>query len=778
MEWKLNPNAVNQLTKGTVIFTEGEPVFSIALVIKGRVLIHNDGAKMVVSTGAFLGVNDLYTGKFQSTYTALDELFIYAFPVNQNEELEQIFSINSDYHGFMVASNNRTIYDLNQIYQGMRKHFSGIYEALTESYKEYLDTANRRGYRARTSDRFEELYLPEYGLELMEDRIQYYIECRALPMEVIKAFYSYGNAITLYQVNDQAGIINQLIGILKEQAKNYISLIECLFDDTETCFFQLIAGLALEINRAGGDNQEFLSLMDRIKKEVYKADDFVKRMIGLPYSVDRKRMEEIYSLLLTDTKETEAIDKETFLKYSKEDSERAIQEMENSFQKIMDYAEIGTEKADSMMETMLDFINLRDRGSSDNDARLIRRNVTVNHYEIYMKVFLKAYKTKQAPKIIELFLKYGYADERLLTNEQLLSLYFLKETPYNGLCGVYNIKEWLTLIYEGRKDPSKNEFDMEYPEYVRSLRKQGKLTEEEGKDWLVNPIRKVEYEIQNMFRYNNRTTNGQISIFVPVLHRDMLANDFDRIHVTPEKINATMEQLLAIDYSVFDHEVIYSNEEKKIIKEYIIKRVYPDVILMPTIGCNGIMWQEITGKKRDTSGRFLFPIFTDTNLTSLMVKVFGRFRWEMCRTIEGTAWNDIKHKSLTSEYSDYLQFYRKNKELSEERKEKLKNQIQKGRNNSREIFVIDYEQWINYEAKGAIKLNKPVREMLATYCPFAKEIRERLEKQPLFEEAMARYNRDKLKKIREVESRHRLLEKERIEVVPELLATLNYYKQY
>ena len=46
-------------------------------------------------------------------------------------------------------------------------------------------------------------------------------------------------------------------------------------------------------------------------------------------------------------------------------------------------------------------------------------------------------------------------------------------------------------------------------------------------------------------------------------------------------------------------------------------------------------------------------------------------------TIEGTAWNDIKVKSLTSEYSDYLQFYRKNRELSEERKEKLKYQIQR-----------------------------------------------------------------------------------------------------
>ncbi|NLP35279.1 MAG: Crp/Fnr family transcriptional regulator, partial [Clostridiales bacterium] len=118
MEWNINPNKLNQLGKGTVIFTEGESVFSIALVIKGRVLIQNNGAKLVVSSGAFLGVNDLYTGKYQSTYTAVDDLLIYAFSVNQQDDLEQVLSMNNDYHGFMVASNNHIISELDQIYRG------------------------------------------------------------------------------------------------------------------------------------------------------------------------------------------------------------------------------------------------------------------------------------------------------------------------------------------------------------------------------------------------------------------------------------------------------------------------------------------------------------------------------------------------------------------------------------------------------------------------------------------------------------------------------------
>jgi len=777
MGWKINPNAANQLIKGTQIFTEGEPVYSIALVLKGRVIIHNNGAKMIVGSGTFLGVNDLFTGRYQSTYTALDDLLIFAFSVNQQEQLEQILSINNDYHGFMVASNSRIILELDQIYQGIRKFLSSLFEFITNSYRDYLDRGSRLGYRVKTLDTIANLSVPMLDLDMLEDRINYYIEYKNLPMDVVKAFYSYGNDLTLYQVKDQVSIINQQIEILKDLSDNFIAMVDCLFNDTENCFFQLIANLILEIGKEGGDNQELFNLMKRIMEEVNNADAFINRALGIPYTINGTRMEEIYNLLLKGSKGT-GNNIETFLKYPKEDANNAIEELYQSYQKILDYAEMKPDKAESMSNTMLDFINLKDRLSSDTDARLIRKKLTADFYEIYLKVFIKAYHSKRVPKVIDLFLKYGYADERLLTKEQLLSLYFLnKTTNADTPFGIYNIKEWLTLIYEGKKEPSKNEFDMEYPEFVNSLKKQGTLTEKEVKDWLVNPIRKIEYEIKNMFAYNNRTTNGQITTFVPVLHKDMLANDFERLYVTPEKIVNAVQELLEIDYSIFDREVIYSNEEKKIVKEYMIKRVYPDFILMPTVGSHGIMWQEITGKKRDTSGRFLFPIFTEVDLYSLMVKVCGRFRWEMCRTIEGTAWNDIKHKSLTSEYSDYLQFYRKNKDLTEERKEKLKAQIQKGRNNSREIFVMDYEQWINYEAKGAIKLNKPVREILATYCPFAKPIREKIKTQPLFEEAMARYYRDKQKKIREVESRHRYLEKDRIEIPQELLDTLEYYKE-
>ena len=46
--------------------------------------------------------------------------------------------------------------------------------------------------------------------------------------------------------------------------------------------------------------------------------------------------------------------------------------------------------------------------------------------------------------------------------------------------------------------------------------------------------------------------------------------------------------------------------------------------------------------------------------------------------------------SLTSEYFDYMQFYKKNTELSKDAKEKLQNSLVRAKNSFREMFVRDY----------------------------------------------------------------------------------------
>ena len=210
-------------------------------------------------------------------------------------------------------------------------------------------------------------------------------------------------------------------------------------------------------------------------------------------------------------------------------------------------------------------------------------------------------------------------------------------------------------------------------------------------------------------------------------------------------------------------------------KEYVIKRIYPDVIQAPVYGTTSSMWQEITGRRRDTPARFIFPVISENEVSKLVTKAFGRLHWEYCRCEQGAAWNNIQYKSLTSEYMDYIQYYRKNHELSEEKRDKIKSQILRARNNSREIFLIDYEMWIEFESNSAMKLNKVSRAILATYCPFQKEIRESLKNNMPFVEAMAAQQRQFGEKAREWDLRIKRRENNNLEVPDEFYTTYHYY---
>lgn len=774
MRYNLKTNAVNQLPKGTLIYTEGEPLNSIALLIKGNIQVHHCGAKYVAGPGSFLAVSDVSNGVYQSTYTSLDDSIIYVFGVEHKEDLDKILLINKDYSGFMIASLNRVIYELGRTYQDMVKCGRRLYNLLTENYKMYYEAALRLGYTARKPQWADDLAEPESVIEPDLDRMNYYMECARIPIDVMKSFYGTSNIITVYQIEDQSEIIGQLNEILKDYAKRLDLMLGYLIDESDKSLFGLIATHAIEIVNTDGNGEQFVGMLDNIVDNLSEVETFFENRLGRSLNIDRKHIEEIYRLINTGTKDRD-MSVQAYIKYSVEETKKALEDLKDSYRQILDYSEIDEDRANQMQNVMLDFINLKDRLSTDDYARKVRKQLSDMHYELYKAVFLKAYHDKNVPKIIDMFLKYGYADERLLTKEQLLSLYFLEDEEAS--CNVYNIKQWLTLIYEGKKEPSKNEFDQEYTEMLISMKSRGMITEGQFKEYCSDNERKLEYEIQNLLRYNNRITSGHITTFVPVLHRDVLTNMPDKSVLTPGKIKEVLDRIMEIDFSVFDWEVLYVDKAKNIEKEYIIKRVFPDIILMPTVGTNAVMWQDISGRKRGTPARFIFPVLFDADLYLNMVKLCGRFRWEMCRTIEGIAWNDIKYKSLTSEYSDYIQFYKKNKNLSEEKKEKIKLQIQKGRNNSREIFVIDYETWINFESTGAIKLNKLAREILATYCPFSKKIRDQLTIQPVFEEAFARFNKNRLKKIKELEGRYRMLQKDNIQPTEEMIDTLNYYKE-
>jgi len=441
----------------------------------------------------------------------------------------------------------------------------------------------------------------------------------------------------------------------------------------------------------------------------------------------------------------------------------------------MEYCSYSMEDMDRFKDLIDRYKDLTDKAGTDDVSRALRREIINEFYKLYENVFFTYAKTKREELYVDLFLNFGLMDETLLDDD---SIDFLCNFKYNsgGIPSmVYYMKDWLLEIYEGTRIPSKNEFDEEYVDYIRSKKKEMALSPEAERALLEDCEAKVKYELNNMFKYTHRILNGAPTSFYPMLTCGDDERTLASMCLSAEKINQALKSILQVDYSAFYRESLYENIQAGISKEVIVKEVFPEFILLPCAGVNGIMWQEISGKRINNPGRFILPAFFAADLSTTLLKLIGRFRWELCKTTLGVAWNDITVPSLTSEYSDYIQFYRKNHDLSAEKKEALKNQIARCRNNMRDVFVMDYCVWIKYESTGAMRLNKLSRKMLATYCPFAKNLREKYAGHPAFAEAMTKFNLERAKKCREITNRYNSLSRKGIELTDELIITEDYY---
>ncbi|MBE5960406.1 MAG: Crp/Fnr family transcriptional regulator [Lachnospiraceae bacterium] len=771
MRSELKPNAVNQIPKGNLIFQEGEAVEQICLILKGHVSMMNAGIKTVLSSGSFIGSNDIFIGRYLVDYTAKDDVMLYVFPAEGPESLQEILSINKDYSGLMILYLSNY---LREVYKG-RENLANLAESCSDfikkQYADYMEIGRKTSFSLKSMPVLEGLPAFENELETELRKINYYIDASGIPLDLQKSYYAAGGvSMACYQAEELSGLIKALILESREIA-DYLEEAVVALTGGEQSLFQNEVMLALHLKKNGQDAGQLTDMIDDMVGMINQAQTTLENRTNRTVMVDRARMEQLYYAVLSGS---QIIPDKKAAKVK--DVEKEVESLNDSLGQILRFANLKEERAAKFKADMELFLAEPDRLSTAAEVRSLKKEIASVFYELYEAVFFRAYGRDELPKAVELFLDFGYADERLLTKEQLYSLCKVEQGESSTPCEVHTLREWLTLIYENKKEPSKSELDVDYTDYVRELKKNGSITEQEEEAWLTDGVKKVHFEIEHMFKSNHKIVNGQISVFAPVLYKEAFPKNSDRAFLGKDTVNRVIERLLSVDYSIFYRESLYVNKDAGIEKEYIEQEVVPDIILLPGTGESGSMWQEITGKKRDTKGRFFLPVFMDTNLSDIMIKLFGRYRWELCRCIQGSAWNNIKYKSLTSEYMDYIQFYRKNSDLSAERKEKVKLQIQKGRNNIREIFVIDYEAWMK-ESGGMIKMNKVAREILATYCPFTKEIRTKLSTQPMFEEAMARFNREKAKKVQSLDLRYRALQRENIELTEELIETLRFYQE-
>lgn len=418
-----------------------------------------------------------------------------------------------------------------------------------------------------------------------------------------------------------------------------------------------------------------------------------------------------------------------------------IVNLDKCFEQICEYASIDAAETARLKEELDAYLALTDREGKEDVERRTRKKAVDLFYEVYEKAFFASLDDLEVPPVVSMFLNFGFMDVECVGEDIGNQLATLLESLYKCQSeSVYTIYTWLKAVYEGDREPSKNELDLDYRGYVIEERKAGNIPEDKVNEWMANQTEKVKFEIANFFKSANRTTSGKMSSFCPVITDNDFSAEPERMLLTVDALEEAIKKIEEVDFRIFLRERFYTDMDAGIKSEPYLAKVHPDIILLPNSGMRAMMWQECGGIKVDTPGRFVFPMFTLDDIDRLMMYCCGSFRWEICRKEQGARWNDISSECLTSDFYDYFTFYRKNKDLSAENKEKVKTLLKSSRNNMREAFTKQYAIWISFEAKGSIRLNKAERNIFAKYCPFAKIYRDKVSGHPMFEQSVSKYN--------------------------------------
>lgn len=744
-----------EIKNGNVIFESGQPFNSIGMIVKGSVrAVYSDG-EFFLDKGDIIGLCELYHTSYIFTYIASSDVTIVSFPY-QTGGLTALFNKQPDFIPLTAASCFKQMKSVMEVYEFSKYDCNSLYQYIMNSYSEYSQLCERYRVSPRALpdlETIEPLSLEEDIPQWMSD---YYenmsvVVTQTLPLSPVP-YADYVNGLLMKTSED----IAEIISVCRIMYDYKADISHLLMNENRLDLFDLFTTLYFRI---GQDKEDSAAISAAIGRVMINLDGFA--------SIDKELCEE----RVREYKDNLASMEEHGFDTVSSDSERTknASSVAGSLETILTYAECDGKIASDFRYYISEYKKQIDKNATDDENRNLRKNITKLFYKIYMAAFQVSLRGKDIPTILKMFFQFGYVDEELAGMENASYLYSIADDfPSSPERNVYTVYEWLKAIYEGKKEPSRNEFDTDYTAYLHELKVTGKISAAQEAQMAHENSQKVIFELENMFPLVNKITFGRLSTFCPVFSEHNVLKDLSRSLVTADKAVNVINEIRTVDFGAFCRETIYSNPEGGVAKEYISVEVLPDIILLPNIGIRGVMWQEIEGMKRTTPARLMSSIFQLEDFRSTFARLVGEFRWEMCKRVQGARWNDFSDRSLTSEYFEYIQFYKKNQDLTPDAKDKIKSAMQKAKNSYKEMFVRDYITWIMYEGNGSPRLNKVARNIIFTYCPFSKEVREKLKSNPLYKELLDRYDIRIAQKLHHMDNLYQKIQNSRLPIPQEI----------
>ena len=713
------------LQKDTTIYNEDQPVRVVGIIESGCIKMNSKYFSLTLDSGQVMGLLHLDGGVAFTTDITCEDTNIHAYRLETTFPDKNILQTDAKLQQASLKTVKCQLNSLIKYYSQYKEHLKDAVKLHTSLANKYIAICEKLHVNPKISNAQTDPCITEL-LNKTPYALSYYRDLENILSKYSDVFLQEHQAFTyglILKASKDAAAFKQYIDQLGDALIRYETM---FFNENYNDYFRYFSELLSRTHIGTEDYEEVSSLLTVLFDNLSQMP-FVDQSALLARMIEQKKK---MTVSVPETAPSPAV--------AKPESIQNI--LADSMNKILSATNEDEEFVSTFTKNLSSYKALTDKTVNTPTVSQLRRNLTADFHRLYANLALKYVTGAENSDVVKLFLNFGYIDEELAGMENAEALYkLLKADISDENEHIFTFINWLKAIYDGKREPSRNEFDMDYTDFLRTEKAAGKITAQEERNMLENTKAKVDYELKNFFPPANKMTFGHISTYCPFFSKHNLIDSLERGLLSATRLVQERENIRRIDYQVFYKEVVYTNPSIGINAEFIHTEIAPDIILMPNYGARGIMWQEVEGKKRATPCRMVLPVFTPENLRILFLRLCGEYRWEMCKRTQGSHWNDPSSNSLTGDYFDYLQFYRKNNDLSAEAKEKVKTLLTKARNSIKEAFVLDYLVWVAYESDGSPRLNKVARSILFNHCPFPQEIRKKLTSNPIYLPAIQRH---------------------------------------